>query len=385
MFIVLASVAFVLIVTHITSFKISTMEEKEASDFRMGVLNILQKLFGDKECLAYGYDETSRKIVLDKSKLDVFATQFDGIEPECAKALDFDYSIRIIQFPLNFSVYPREITIGTEPEYATDFAQHQCYVGSGKVLYVRCNFLPSEETCESGELDPGGILPICDKGCFPDPLKKCPYPDHERCCIPYYCPAEKCECTENMFGQHPWIVTCDDADLEKDCTPLRHAHSWCGKVSKIIVVPAGESVSLDIASMVWNFGLSTKTGIKSFSPGTALKEELDISIPVTIRYNETFSAEGFAYVHAVRGELESLYSLLEDICDKAEEGLNVQFSRDFHFSYPVSYTAPNLCMMNSCKKFVCSFDLDFEEITAEGDYLLKFSVDQNNKQIIVRK
>jgi len=42
-------------------------------------------------------------------------------------------------------------------------------------------------------------------------------------------------------------------------------------------------------------------------------------------------------------------------------------------------------MMNSCKKFVCSFDLDFEEITAEGDYLLKFSVDQNNKQIIVRK
>ncbi len=388
-FIVAAAVAFFLVFMYFNSFRKETIEEKESSDFKMGAMNVLQKLITDESCLAYEYNQTQRKIIIDKNKLDVFSSEFDEVEPNCSKALGFDYNIQIGQFPHNFSLYPEEIIINTEPEYSTDFAQHQCKVNQNEVLYIKMNFLPTEEICTRySELDivtGTRTLGLCPDECYPDPLVNCPYPDHKMCGIPYHCPAEKCECIENQLGAHPWIVTCDEVDLETDCTPVSAAHTWCGKVVKEIEVPSGPVIDVDIMSTVWNFGLSTGTGVNSFSPEKARIEEVQLSIPVTIRYNESFSTEGMIFMYAVRGELESFYSLLEDICEKTENEIDVSFSKNFHFSYPVSYSEPDLCMLDSCKKFVCSYDLDFENIESEGDYVLKFSLDHSNKVIRVEK
>lgn len=126
----------------------------------------------------------------------------------------------------------------------------------------------------------------------------------------------------------------------------------------------------------WKFSLT------NFSPEKAKKSEIRISIPVTIRYNETFAANGLIQIYAVRGELETLFSVIEDLCKNAELELN--FSRKFHFSYPVKYSNGKLCMLDSCKKFICDYDLDFEDLE-EGDYLLKFSSNKTLRKIIVRK
>jgi len=385
LFIVIASILFILVIAYFSYFQKETAQQKIESDFKIEAMNVLQKLINDGNCLAYVHNGTPQKGVIDINKLNFFVSNYGDIEPECAKALGFDYNVKVIQFPYNFSLYPGEITVEGPPMLATDFAQHECNVGNGKVLYVRCNFLPSEEVCGGGELDPGSLTPICGSECYPDPLKNCPYPGHSMCCIPFNCPQEKCECIPNEYGYHPWIVSCDGADLEKDCTKLNFAHSFCGKVVKKIRLPAANITNISVELNVWNFGLTAGAGVSQFSPEKALQKTLTISIPISIRYNETFLAEGVLYMYAAKGELESLNSLLEDICDKAEHGVNANFSKDFHFSYPVNYTSPNLCMLDSCKKFVCSFKLDFEKIGIAGDYTLNFLVDDVNKAIIVKK
>src|SRR4030042_5684924 len=269
-FIVIASISFVLFVIYFNSFRKSTKEEKGSAEFKMEVMNTLQQLVTDKDCLAYEYDQTQHKIVIEKSELDKFALEFDGIEPDCAKALNFDYSIQVVQFQHNFSLYPAMVEMESEPQYASDFAQHVCKYGNGKVLFVKCNFIPSEDTCGFGELDPGtgwGV-PLC-------------YIDLEnqgKCCTPYLCPEEKCNCTVNEWGAHPWIVSCDYVeDFEKECKRLSSEHSWCGKVVKKVEFPAQELKEVGIKSDVWGFGLLFETGVSSFSPEKAKGEELQLS------------------------------------------------------------------------------------------------------------
>jgi hypothetical protein len=154
-----------------------------------------------------------------------------------------------------------------------------------------------------------------------------------------------------------------------------------------IPTPVGKITNVQVEQKIWSFGL--RAGVTSFSPEKAKQEELQLSLPVTIRHNNTFSAEGIIYIYVVRGELEDLISVLEDICEKAKanDTQDINFSKDFHFSYPVNYSSPtnSLCMTNSCKKFVCPYDLDFQEITNEGDYSLNFYFNSNSKKMTVKK
>jgi len=390
LFTVIAAALFIFVIYSFGSFRADVVKQKAESDFKISALNILQKLVSDESCLAYK-EGNPQKPILSKDKIDQFAATYSSSEPDCAKAIDFDYSITITQLPYSFVLYPGEKQIKTELEFSTDFAQHECMISNTQVLYVKCNFIPNQEICEGvAELDPGcgwgSNIPICEDSCFPDPLAKCPYPSHPICCFNFYCPADKCECISNELGGHPWIVSCDNANLSTDCTRVGCEHSWCGKTSRIINVPVGSEIGVGIEGSVWAF--SIPLGVNSFSQGKAKYGESQFSLPITIRYNATFSTEGIIYMYAVRGELEDLSGLLDDICEKVKAGLtDIKFTKEFHFSYPVSYdnSTSKLCMGSNCKTFICSSSLEFPNIEKDGDYQLDFSFDSLSNKIVVKK
>lgn len=395
LFIVILIILFFSVVFIIENFRKITTEEKIKMEFRMNVINTLQKLLTSKECLAYEYNLTSKKPVVDKNKLDFFSKNYVDKEPDCAKAVDFDYNITVIQFEKEFTVYPGFKKIKGDEVTASDFAQHVCKYDENNVLFVRCNWNPRELEEEGkdpclgrGELDPPGGVPICEDRCYPDPLEKCPYKEgNSPCCIVYACPEKHCTCEETADNYHKYIVSCSKEETNDFtiCRKLPGAHSFCGKIVRYIEVPIGEPKEVKIENKIASFGLVSISGMSQFSPEKAKKGEIEISVPVTIRYNETFSAEGIIKIYAVKGELEEFFGFLEEVCSRAERGEGFDSSKSFYFSYSVELKSDKkICMLDSCKKFYCSFDLEMNKIE-RGEHLLIFSVDHSSKKIIVKE
>ena len=384
--IVVASIAFVLVIMYGTSFRKSTIEEKEAANFKMDVMNTLQELTTSKDNLAYEYNGTSRKVILDKNKIDSFASRYENVEPEAAKALGFDYNIIIIQPEYGFSLYPGDKMVQGELTLSNEFSSHSW--GVGDVVYFDCNFNPRDhpDLCKNTELDS-----IICSGCDKNPREECPYPSSGGrsgiCCVYWNCPKDACESVEVKIGMGDCGSGCTVAkgcDLSR-CQNLRNGHGACGMTYEYTWIPTGETINIDLKEKIWSFGISL--GVDSFSPEKAKKEELQLSLPVTIRYNDTFSAEGTIYIYAVRGELESLYGVIEDICEKAklDDSSEIKLSKEFSLSYPVRYYDSSICMLNSCKVFDCPYDLNFENIEQTGNYLLKFDFNPDSKTITVEK
>ena len=224
LFIVSASVAFVLILMYINSFKKSTVEDKETSNFKMEVLNVLQKLINDDNCLAFETDGTPQKSVIDINKLDLFRIQYSDIEPESAKALNFDYNIKVEQFPKNFTLYAGEI-IYEEIEVMMEYLCSDPAYGNDFIL-ISCNYDP--ETCPGicdacGEFDECSI-PDCPSSCGNEPLNNCPYTGScnvnqcpsEICCRYLRCPKDACDYVINTHEPHSncWSAY-GDCDLTK--------------------------------------------------------------------------------------------------------------------------------------------------------------------------
>jgi streptogramin lyase len=100
--IVIASLIFVFIVYYFSGYQKSVAEEKASSEFKNEVLNLAQKLISSEECLSY----KNEKGTIDVNKLEYFASRYKGIEPECAKEINFDYMINVIQLPKKIAVLP---------------------------------------------------------------------------------------------------------------------------------------------------------------------------------------------------------------------------------------------------------------------------------------
>jgi len=399
LFTVIAAALFIFLIYSFSSFRANVIEQKSESDFKVSVLNILQKLMGDESCLAYK-EGSPQKPILSKDKIDQFATSYKSAEPTCAKAIDFDYAIRIIQLPYNFTLLPGEKKILGELKLSNEFSSHPYGSDSSRAIYFDCNFNPQDhpELCQTTELD----LIVCPD-CLEDPRVKCPYPHSGAtspwappgvCCVYYSCPRDACETSETKPGKGDCSSGCI---VSTNCNTSRCEfinyfgaysgwHGACGMTYDYIIVPAGETKYINIAQNIWEFGLSF--GQTSFSQGKAKYNEMELSLPITIRYNETFSTEGSIYIYAVRGELEDLSSMLDDICEKAKVGMtDIKFTKEFHFSYPVSYdnSTSKLCMGSNCKTFICPSSLEFQDIEKDGDYQLSFSFDPTANKIIVRR
>jgi hypothetical protein len=403
LFIVIAAVLFILVLVYYSSFQKRTIQEKEESNFKMETTNVLQKLVNDADCLAYAHKETPQKIVIDINKLDSFVSSYTDTEPDCAKALGFDYNIKVIQFEKNFTLYPGKTC--HQEEVMSNFL---CTTnGPDPFVYVTCNYSPQDcqGICQAcGEFDNGKYR--CDPswGCGDDPLKNCPYkgscdqttcpygnkPPDGICCIYKLCPRSACEKVISAgVPEDPSDTPCyigDKCDLSK-CTDASGSQIGCAHCTRGIIevcMPSNELINITIPMQTLGFGVGF--GTSGFSPEKARTAELQLSLPITIRRNETFSAEGIIYMYAVKGELEALSSLIEDFCEKAAaSSTSMQFSKEFHFSFPVSYSNGKLCMVDSCKLVACPYPIEFDNIDREGDYPMTFSFNPTEGKISVRR
>ena len=100
--IVIASIFFVLIVYYFTAYQKSIAMEKDVSEFKNEVINLAKKLIESEECLSY----KSIKGTIDVNKVNEFSSKYKEVEPECAKEINFDYTITIVQIPKKVSVLP---------------------------------------------------------------------------------------------------------------------------------------------------------------------------------------------------------------------------------------------------------------------------------------
>ncbi len=404
---VISVTAFMLVIFYYASFVSTVKEEKAKAEFRAEVLSVLQKLVNSEKCLAYSGLVKSSKPVLDKKKIEEFVSKYKDIEPDCAKALDFDYSVKIIQLPKDIKTYPGEAVKQVECGEVTGYgiAVH----GYGKdelTIFFVCEsdlrgHCSEEVDCNGGWGDrscpyiPGhGYYistdhPLNFNGvlCYPYNCSEfivqkircsfgsCSVEDDEKC-MKLAMKGEKVCCIHTNCLQsggsdyHPYFLKCYNLDPERECKPVSmvSVNAYCGAISVPVRVPATTSHEISLNQKVWSFSVSS--GITSFSPQKAKWDEMEISYPVVIRYNETFSTEGVIKIKAVRGELEKFVGILEDICKKAERGENVYFADEFSFSYSVKRYGNRICMLDKCKIFDCPIPLEMKEIK-KGEYYLR--------------
>ncbi|MEM5814967.1 MAG: hypothetical protein QXD89_00550 [Candidatus Aenigmatarchaeota archaeon] len=377
-------------IQQVLNFQKIVSREKEISELKNQALNILQKLITDKNCLAYEENNTFKKAVIDLNKLEDFTKKYSNIEPECAKALGFDYTITVKQIPYEFSIYPGEIIL----TYQTMLF----YVGPDlkcgrlgkmntngeceKISTAVCNFNPAEyeDLCSNIH----GDAPTCSNECWPDPYEKCSYPTHKLCCFYILCPAKECEfiTSSSCTGAHGgtcYFWKCNVSNCIKIGNFDVHCTRWI--IEKPI--PSIQYTQVNIPTRIWN--VSLKMGLESFSPEKAKKSELTISFPVIIRYNTTFSTQGIIEMYVVKGELEEFYSLIEDICEKAKENpeASITFSKEFYFSYPVRIENKIIYMLNSYKILECPFDINLKRQIEEGEHIINFIYNSTEKVIKV--
>lgn len=102
---ILSIIVFMVIVWRYQNFFMGTVEEKQRFDFRIEVLNTLQKLINDEECLAYSFENVTKKGVISKKKLGKFENKYDSLEPDCAPSTTFDYNVEVKTIDTRFSIY----------------------------------------------------------------------------------------------------------------------------------------------------------------------------------------------------------------------------------------------------------------------------------------
>ncbi|MEM0480637.1 MAG: hypothetical protein QXQ14_00390 [Candidatus Aenigmatarchaeota archaeon] len=141
-----------------------------------------------------------------------------------------------------------------------------------------------------------------------------------------------------------------------------------------------EEKVLKIEEKKWGFSIgSLGTGVKSFGPKISL--EAKVSIPVFIKYNETFIVEGLLTIKAYKGFLEEFYSFLDDLCSK---DLNIEISKNFYFDYNVRVIKENnyykVCSEDVCKKLICKYEIEEKEFN-KGDNIIRIKIEGNKMKI----
>ena len=372
-------------------------KQRESAEFRVEALSLLQKLVSDPSCLSYG-EEKGMMPIIDKQKLDYFVEEYKDVEPECAKALGFDYNIEVVQFSQKIKTYPGELLIEGECAPYNGLAFHP---NDPDYLVVCDKDLSQEDVRES-----------CCEGCeqdipLPGYLGNCSYCCKDTClplevycraynCSQYMGSPEECEsidettqkkicCVRQTCSEkHTKLVVCYNIDPEKDCkeVEVEKINGYCGNVGMKRKIKIGKTISVGIAAKSWNF--SVGSGVSSFSPEAAVEDQVEFVLPVVIRYNSTYSANGEIHFKAVKGQLETFYSRLEDICEAAEKGKPKRIVERFTFRYPIVKRGNQICMLDRCKIFKCPFNLNMPSL-GEGEYILKIYFNQTTGEIVVKK
>lgn len=355
-----------------------TVELKKGVKFKNEVLKSLLNIVS-KNCL--GMEKLGNIHVLNVSKILEAEIKYKGIELECERPIDFDYDLKIIQFEKNYKAYPGKYFLPGDLTFSGEFSSHP-FRGFSKneyVPYFECNFDPKKhpELCKQSELD----RIICGD-CRVNPKENCPYEKVKRiCCIYYMCPRDACESVEIKKGAGDCSGGCivvKGCDLSK--CKWYPWHGACGMTYEEKEIKFEKEIEFSLPLKTWEFGFSL--GVSQYSPENAKYNEIVLSLPVILWYNETFSVDGAIYIHAVKGELEIFYGILQYICDKAKIGEEREIKRKIMLSYPIKIVNNKVCMLDNCKNLDCDLKIRIP-LLEPGEHYLTFRYNKNKNLIEV--
>ena len=131
-------------------------------------------------------------------------------------------------------------------------------------------------------------------------------------------------------------------------------------VSKVIEVVVNERK--------WEFGVNER--------GPKIDLEETISLPIAIKYNETFIADGMLLISGYKGYLENFYSFLKKLCNSNE----TEISKLFEFKYETLIKKEGnkfkLCSEGNCKELSCKYEIE-EATFKKGKYIVMARVKDN--------
>ncbi|MFB6076394.1 MAG: hypothetical protein ABEK17_04585 [Candidatus Aenigmatarchaeota archaeon] len=473
-------IAFVMIVWQAQNFFSETAKDKQESTFEMESMSTLQKLINNEDCLAYAHKNTTQKGVIDKRKLEEFERNYEGIEPECARVLTYDYNIRVETLPMNFTVHqPAEgipggifgdllrIINGKKIVFLVDTSgsmrsaggtykgknvdRLECakvflrkYIESlsddssvtvfaygtrgyprndgcgGGGVVCRTIFGPSLGACGNqkifGPLDLGNsnkkflknkLKPLSPTGCTPiastllNSFDFAEYNDLdlivlltdgcERCDGRPVCVAEKNKdkgIPVYTIGYGTEMICYNDLQRIAEITS---GQSFRARTCEQLMRKIPEE-NVEIDKERWSFGVAESEGIgvSQFSTGDARQNSLTLSLPVSVRYGPQDYKRAVIYLEAVKGKLEKLSGYINRVCELGNKrNEDVEFSLRMSFNNPVKFESgkkPKICLMGSkktCKLLDCKFDISFEDIEQEGEYIIRFEYNKNNDEVRV--
>jgi hypothetical protein len=103
------------------------------------------------------------------------------------------------------------------------------------------------------------------------------------------------------------------------------------------------------------FSLQEKTwrfGSANFSYGSALKNVIEVSMPVSIRLNSSYQQPGEMKIKLVSGELEEFSGIINKVCDTG-----ISARKKLSFSYVTYVDQDNVCQSAEknvvCRKIAC--------------------------------
>jgi len=143
-------------------------------------------------------------------------------------------------------------------------------------------------------------------------------------------------------------------------------------------MPEIETKVIKIEKIEWSFGLLEKGvgGVSVYGPKINLKTQ--VSIPILIKYNETFIVDGLMIINAYKGFLEEFYSYLDDLCSKNLK--NFESAKQFYFDYDVKIEKENdyykVCSEDVCKKLICKYEIENKEFK-RGENIISFRIFEN--------
>ncbi len=113
LYLILAVVIVSLFVNRIVFTHSSSFETTQTQRLVDTATDILEKLVGNSECLAYVENATvngqkaelEAHFVVDKNKLESFSSKFYDAQPDCAKSFDYGYRVEIKEVNANFSFF----------------------------------------------------------------------------------------------------------------------------------------------------------------------------------------------------------------------------------------------------------------------------------------
>ncbi|MGC9310123.1 MAG: vWA domain-containing protein [Candidatus Aenigmatarchaeota archaeon] len=428
-------IAFMILLFMVNSSSADAEEKNQKATLEIQARLTAQNLASSDKCLAYSAGGATQKGIIDIGKLEGFAAKYADMEPECAPEEGFDYLVAVREEPLNVTIYSRfggDIEFlfndinGKKTVFLIDVSasmlepcgtfegmeksKAECVGiflesfidrlsdGSEIALFVYPrNVWAFEMTRIGGNRDrlKGGINLLTEKGtpmcvALGEAYEYAKKNRVERIVLLTDGCENSAECwvgnsirvtEENMDAGIPIHAIAFGEDVEKCTWVMKEiANRSAGYYYRAADCEelAGKTPQYTITSeeKTWTFGT------REYSPEGSQGSMLAVTLPVTIRHDQTNSRKATLTLEAIAGELETLGGKIEKAC-RGTEGYKDSF--EMELDHPINCANKRLCISaggGACKNLNCNPDIDFMEIPWRGSYAI--SIEKSGGKVIVR-